>query len=122
LSGTRAAGERWERYAESFLRARGLKTVARNFHCRLGEIDLIMQDRDCLVFAEIRYRANDRFGSGADSVTRSKQDRIIRAARLYLQRHGARTTQPCRFDVLSLGQKAGELTVEWIQDAFTAGR
>ncbi len=106
--------------AEAFLHARGLQTVTRNFHCRLGEIDLIMEDGDCLVFAEIRYRKSPYFGSGAESVTRTKQSRIIRAAQRYLQYHENRCLQPCRFDVLSLGHESGKLTVNWIQDAFTS--
>ncbi len=115
----RALGEHWERIAESYLHARGLRTVTRNFHCRLGEIDLIMEDGNCLVFAEVRYRRSALYGSGAESVTRAKQGRIIRAAQRYLQYHGQHAMQPCRFDVLSMGHEAGKLTVHWIQDAFT---
>jgi len=118
---SRAAGKRWERIAESFLRARGLTTVERNFHCRLGEIDLIMEDGDCLVFTEIRYRRNSHYGSGAESVTWAKQRRIIRTAQRYLQYHGHRALQTCRFDVVSMGQEKGKLRVTWIRDAFTVG-
>ncbi len=120
MTHSRARGEHWERTAEAFLHARGLKTVARNFNCRLGEIDLIMEDGDCLVFTEIRYRKSTYFGSGAESVTRTKQSRIIRAAQRYLQFHPHCCLQPCRFDVLSLGHEGGQLTVNWIQDAFTS--
>ena len=120
MNQARAIGERWERIAETFLRARGLTTVERNFHCRMGEIDLIMEDGDCLVFAEIRFRNSTRFGSGADSVTRSKQNRIILAARRYLQCHDHRALQPCRFDVVSLSRTRGKVSVHWIQDAFSA--
>lgn len=100
--------------------ARGLKTVERNFNCRVGEIDLIMEDGETLVFAEIRYRSNPGFGSGAETVTWQKQQRIIRAAQRYLQFHAYRASRPCRFDVVSLDHAAGELRVDWIRGAFTA--
>jgi len=111
-------GARWERKAESFLHHNGLTTVDRNFRCRLGEIDLIMEHGACLVFAEIRYRQNSFFGSGAASVTRAKQVRLIRAAQKYLQLNQHRAQQTCRFDVLSMGQTGGEMTYEWIKNAF----
>ena len=112
------SGGRWEDEAESFLTDRGLKTLKRNYYCRLGEIDLVMQHEDCIVFLEVRYRNNQHFGSGADSVTRSKQLRIIRTARSYLQKYGGRQLPPCRFDVISMRHHHGKLNVEWIQDAF----
>jgi len=92
----------------------------RNFRCRLGEIDLIMKDEDCVVFAEVRYRKNADYGSGADSVTGTKQKRIIRAARRFLQTRGNFADRPCRFDVLSLSHQGGELNVTWVRDAFTS--
>jgi putative endonuclease len=106
--------------AESFLHRNGLRTVTRNFNCRLGEVDLIMEEGEYLVFAEVRYRQNTGFGSGAESVGQAKQSRIIRAAQQYLQLHPHRAQQACRFDVLSLGQEQGQLSVNWIRDAFTA--
>lgn len=117
----RELGDRCERIAESFLHDQGLKTITRNFQCRLGEIDLVMEDGGCLVFTEVRYRKSGYFGSGAESVTKAKQNRIIRAAQRYLQCHGRRSRQACRFDVVSLGRERGTLTVNWIRDAFTVG-
>ncbi len=119
MTNARAVGGQWERHAEAYLQRCGLKSVARNFNCRVGEIDLVMEDGECLVFMEIRYRESSRFGSGAETVTRAKQRRIIRAAQKYLQLHRNRATQPCRFDVISLGNEQGKLTVEWIRNAFT---
>jgi len=116
----RAEGSHWERVAESFLQAKGLQTIMRNFNCRLGEIDLILEDGDCLVFAEIRYRRTARFGDGAASITPMKQKRIIRAAQRFLQFQPHRTRQPCRFDVVSLGHDRGKLNVNWVRGAFTA--
>ena len=121
MNRARQQGADWEAAAERWLHARGLRTVERNFTCRVGEIDLVMEDGETLVFAEIRFRKNARFGSGAESVTWVKRQRIIRAAQRYLQFHPHRAVQPCRFDVLSLDRGAEELRVDWIRDAFSAG-
>ena len=121
MRNARQRGTSWETAAECWLCDRGLRTVERNFLCRVGEIDLIMEDRETLVFAEIRYRRNSRFGSGAETVTLAKQQRIVRAAQRYLQFHPHRANQPCRFDVLSLDHASGIVRVDWIRGAFSAG-
>jgi putative endonuclease len=113
-------GMEWEQLAESFLQRRGLKTIARNFHCRLGEIDLIMMDQETLVFTEVRYRARSTYGSGAESVTLAKQKRIIRAAQKFLQIRQHHPAQTCRFDVVSMGKTKGETQINWIRAAFDA--
>ena len=87
--------------------------VTRNYRCRRGEIDLVMRDGDTLAFVEVRYRKSDKFGSPAESVTLTKQRRIIQAARHYLQRHPS--ALDCRFDVLAL---TGDEQVEWLKNAF----
>jgi len=116
----RQQGRRWERAAESLLLRRGLRTLQRNFQCRRGEIDLVMLDGQALVFVEVRYRRNDHYGSGADSVTRDKQRRIISAAQHFLVRHAHHRQRPCRFDVVSIGQGSGGVEMNWIRAAFEA--
>jgi putative endonuclease len=113
-------GAKWEQIAESFLHGKGLSTVERNFRCRLGEIDLIMQDGPTLVFTEVRYRRSDRFGSGAESVTHAKQARIIRAAQRFLQYRPLHPNQACRFDVISIGPENQHAEINWIRGAFDA--
>lgn len=113
-------GHEWEQLAESFLQQKGLKTLKRNFYCRLGEIDLVMKDGQTLVFTEVRYRSRDSHGSGAESVTRSKQKRIIRAAQIFLQSQPHHPNQECRFDVVSIGKQQGEIRINWIHSAFDA--
>jgi putative endonuclease len=117
---SRSKGKKWEKAAESFLKQRGLKTLERNFHCRFGEIDLVMKDGQTLVFTEVRYRADNRHGSGAESVTRSKQQRLIRAASMFLQKHAHHPEQACRFDVISIRGHSGRPEVDWIKSAFSA--
>jgi putative endonuclease len=103
-----------ERIAEAFLQARGLKLIERNYRCRTGEIDLILEHRGTLVFVEVRLRRSGDFGGAAASVTHAKQARILRAARHYL---AGRPEPRCRFDVVLLDRLASE-SVEWIEDAF----
>ena len=105
-----------EELALHYLEARGLTLVTRNFRCRSGELDLIMRDGEQLVFVEVRSRRYACYGTPAESVTRTKQQRLLRAAAFYLQRQ--RLDLPCRFDVVAILQPDGEPQVEWIQDAF----
>ncbi len=99
------------------LEAQGLQLVARNFRCRLGEIDLIMTDGDVLVFVEVRFRRDERYGGGVESVTRNKQRKLIAAARAYLA-HARAAERPCRFDVVSVAKRNYGPHFLWIRDAF----
>ncbi len=107
-------GAEAEQAAADYLARQGLKLVARNFRCRGGEIDLIMRDGATLVFVEVRARARADFGGAAESITATKQGRIILAARHYLAQHPI--DAPCRFDAVLL--QAGRL--QWLQAAFEA--
>ena len=101
-----AQGTAAEDLALRYLEARGLNLVTRNFRCRTGELDLIMRDGEQLVFVEVRSRRHARYGTPAESVTRTKQQRLLRAAAFYLQRQ--RLDPPCRFDVVAILQAEGE--------------
>ena len=111
-----AQGTAAEDFALRYLEARGLTLVTRNFRCRVGELDLILRDGGQLVFVEVRSRRSSQFGTPAESVTRTKQQRLLRAAAFYLQRQ--RLDLPCRFDVVAILQTGNEPRVEWIRDAF----
>lgn len=108
-------GNEAERSAERFLIQQNLVPVARNYRCRLGEIDLIMRDRGEIVFVEVRMRRNTLFGGAAGSITRVKQKKLVLAARYYLA--GLNNLPPCRFDVVLLTGNKGE-RMEWIKNAF----
>ena len=110
---TSALGAEKERLARRFLEAKGLRLVTANYRCRLGEIDLVMHAQTILVFVEVRFRRSSRFGSPAETVGLRKRQRLIGAARHYLQQH--RYTLPCRFDVVAID---GQDVIDWIQDAF----
>ncbi len=101
-----------EQQAANFLAGQGLTLITRNYRCRGGEIDLIAQDGDTLVFVEVRARNNSYYGGAAASITRHKQQRLIYAARHYLM-HLA--NEPlCRFDAILID---GE-HLEWLRSAF----
>jgi putative endonuclease len=111
-----AQGTAAEEVACRHLEAQGLVLITRNFRCRGGELDLIMRDGEYLVFVEVRSRSYTLYGAPAESVTRTKQRRLLHAAALYLQRQ--RQDPPCRFDVVAILQASDEPQIEWIQDAF----
>lgn len=111
-----AQGSAAEALALRYLETHGLTLVARNFRCRVGELDLILRDGEQLVFVEVRSRRYSQFGTPAESVTRAKQQKLLRAAAFYLQRQ--RLDLPCRFDVVAILQTADEPHIEWIRDAF----
>ena len=118
MKNRRAAGLKWERHAQGYLQSQGLKTLQCNYQCRMGEIDLIMMDGETLVFVEVRYRRRFDFGTGAETVTLTKQRRIIRTAEYYLQKSATRDSVICRFDVVSITGEGTSAQTDWIKGAF----
>jgi putative endonuclease len=106
-------GESAEEQAHNFLITKGLKPVRRNFRCKQGELDLIMTDNQTLVIIEVRFRKTDKYGSALESVTHTKQSRIIAATHVYLS--AQKMDSPIRFDVVAI---SGNGNINWIQNAF----
>lgn len=114
-----AVGDHWENLAFEHLSSSGLDPITRNFRCRMGEIDLVMQDMDCLVFVEVRYRKANRFAAAACSVDRHKQRKLERAAAVFLGQHPQYCDHPVRFDVVAFDAAADDrCTLQWLKDAF----
>jgi putative endonuclease len=110
-----------EQLAAEHLQTRGLQVVAHNLRCRAGEIDLVCLDGGVLVIVEVRQRCRTDFGGALASVTRSKQRKIIRAARFFLQRKKDWRAYLIRFDVVGVeGPPDGASRIVWIKDAFRA--
>lgn len=103
-----------EAMAADFLDARGLTIVARNYRCRMGEIDLIARDGATTVFVEVRQRASSAFGGAAASITAAKKLKLTKTARHYVSRLS--TLPPCRFDVVLIEGEPPR--IEWIRNAF----
>lgn len=112
-------------YAEDqacqFLETKGLILLEKNFTCRMGEIDLIMQDGDHIVFVEVRSRSRTDYGRAGESVNRVKQQKIIRTATFYLQKRHWLNTKHGRFDVVAIHFSNGNMTMDWFKNAFLAG-
>jgi putative endonuclease len=107
-----------EEWAANWLQERGLILLAWNFQVRGGEIDLVMQDKQVLVFVEVRYRQNRQYGSAAETIDSRKQQKLLKTAQYYLQQTG-KTHSQCRFDVVSIDhEKDNSLTWQWHQNAF----
>lgn len=107
-------GAKAEQRAADWIVAQGLKLVARNWQCRFGEIDLIAKEGATLVFIEVRARSSAAFGGAAGSIHRSKQEKLIRTAQMYLQTISP--LPPCRFDAICID---GEDLV-WLKDCIQA--
>jgi len=100
------------------LQAAGLRLVARNVRYRFGELDLVMRERELLVFVEVRLRSARGYGDAGDSVDARKQQRLIRAASAFLASQPALATLPCRFDVVGFASADDAAPMQWIKDAF----
>lgn len=111
-------GSQAEVMACKYLRHQGLKLVEKNYRTKTGEIDLIMQDKSSWVFVEVKYRTRHDWASAAESVTRNKQQKIINAAKQYLQQHKIYDLVDCRFDVVAIDGNLSESNINWIPHAF----
>jgi putative endonuclease len=111
---------RWgEKRGEKYLKNKGLRTLARNFSCKTGEIDLVMVDADgTVVFVEVRSKADESFSPPEESIMQPKRARLMRAARYFLATHKIED-RPFRFDVVSivLG-RTGREQIRHYQNAF----
>lgn len=121
---TISIGANAEAQAELFLHQQGLITRAKNYRCKLGEIDLIMLEKmTCgtrFIFVEVRLRTNKRFAPAVETVDYRKQQKIIRTATRFLQEQRLFDKVACRFDVIALDQTGTAPPIQWIQNAFGA--
>ncbi len=110
-----------EGLAALHLRQEGFRIVARNYRCRLGEIDIIARDGEAVVFVEVKARRSFRFGAPAESVTERKRRSLEGAARYYLMQNPSLADKPCRFDVVTVDYaEAGHPVIDLIRNAFLA--
>lgn len=113
----RKIGDSGEDTAREYLEAKGLRHITSNWACKMGEIDLIMQDKDTRVFVEVRTRRPTTYGAGLETVAYQKQQKILRTAKLYQQQQNYWNN--IRFDVVSIEMAPGkEPAITHISDAF----
>lgn len=101
-----------------YLQRQGLRFVEKNFACKQGEIDLIFQTADILVFVEVRYRAKTHFCHPIETIRYSKQKKVISAAKVFVHWRKWAQSLTLRFDVVSVTGPTDCLQFEWIPDAF----
>lgn len=111
-----------ERSAADYLRNKGYTILEMNYRCRCGEIDIIAEDSDFLVFVEVKLRKDSHFAEAREFVTYSKQQKIKKSALFYISGiSGKYSGKQARFDVIEiyapLGQ-AGGIKINHIEDAF----
>ncbi len=117
-------GQRGEALAARHLKRQGLKILARNYRCPIGEVDLIALDRftrdggaETLIFAEVKTRTSDRYTDPQSAVTPDKQRRIRKVAEYYVQRRDA-ADMNIRFDVIAIVIRDDQTTIDHIPEAF----
>nr|WP_274620634.1 YraN family protein [Colwellia maritima] len=97
----------------------GLVFIDKNIHCRQGEIDLIMKDKQTFVFVEVKFRKNNQFGGAIAAVSQAKQNKIKHCVAFFL--HQAKLNEyntPCRFDVIALEGDINNPQITWLKNAF----
>jgi putative endonuclease len=118
LNSRQRLGKSGEETIAKYLKQRGYKILARNYRCKLGEIDIIASDGAFLVFIEVKTRSGPGFGSPAAAVNTRKQRQISRAAQCYLAEQQL-FDSPARFDVVSiLYGDSKSLQIDHINNAF----
>ena len=111
-------GQEGESAAEQYLRHKGYRVVARNLRSSVGELDLVVEDGQVLVFVEVKSRRTGAFGGAIHAIHRRKQAKLIQLAAQYLARHHMKD-RLCRFDVVLLqGSDTIATRIEHIQNAF----
>jgi len=117
MSSKHELGAKGQHAAETFLQGKGYHVLARNFRKRFGEIDLVMQDGEYVVFVEVKARASTTHGYPREAVGATKQQRIIKAAVAYVAQHELTNTD-IRFDVVEVLIQHGQIFVSHIENAF----
>ena len=114
----RARGQWAEEVAARHLAAHGLVCRDRNFRSRYGEIDLVMEDGEVLVFVEVRSRGGTGFMDPAESVDRTKRTRLVRTADTWLRTRKRTSVPVCRFDVVAVTGEPQAPQIRWLRGAF----
>lgn len=132
---TKIIGNNAERQALKYLKNKGLTLIEKNYFTKIGEIDLIMLDTDCLVFVEVRFRTKGGYLLGFETITTTKQQHLIRTAKYFIRQNPRYQNFLYRFDIVSIqsnlkyaktiwqGLKYWRPTavkIDWIQNAIKA--
>lgn len=113
---SREKGQFYERQAQHYLESHGLKTIECNYYCPYGELDVIMQDGETLVFVEVKFRKNKAKGGANYALSAQKQAKLKRTIYHYLAAKNL-TNQALRIDYVAI---TGEptVTLNWVKNVF----
>lgn len=106
-------GKQAEVIAEAYLVKQGYLPLERNFHSKVGEVDLIMKKNNTYVFIEVRYRANDSRGKAVESVTTHKYMRCLKTAQFWLMKHQLSDSQ-FQIDIVAIDGSLYEENITWL--------
>jgi len=110
-------GKRGEELALRFLKKKGYKIVERNYICKMGEMDIIAQEKDTLVFVEVKTRTSTAFGPPQLAVNSAKQMQLSKVALNFLKEKRLEDIK-ARFDVVAIVLRPSGEEIELIKDAF----
>ncbi|MFZ3102775.1 MAG: YraN family protein [Desulfitobacteriaceae bacterium] len=111
-------GQAGEDYAAKFLSEAGLIIIKRNYRCPKGEIDIIAQDQQDLVFVEVRTRSSAVNGWGEESISRTKRQHLIAVASYYVMEQHFKEWPKLRFDLVALRWQAEKPLCNWLKAIF----
>lgn len=120
LTPANKSGKQAEDIAAHYLNEQKVKLVARNFHSRFGEIDLIGIEQEILLFIEVRYRKNETYLAAVETIDQRKCKKIIVTSQYYLNKHRNYRNCLCRYDVITITGELNQPVIEWIKNAFQA--
>ncbi len=109
-------GLKGEDLAADYLKKKGYKVLQRNYRTPLGEADIIAQDRDAVVFVEVKARSSDAYGQPFEAVNSRKQEKLRKVALYYLKQN--KIEVQIRFDVVSILSRNGKDEINHIREAF----
>lgn len=105
-----------EHVAAQYLSRKGCTILQRNWRCPYGEVDIIAQDGNMILFVEVKARHHIEYALPREAVDERKQARLRRCAELYLNLFYP--DAPCRFDVVEVWWQSGKTRVRWLRQAF----
>ena len=116
----KAIGDWAETLASDHVQQQGWQLLARNFHCRGGELDIIASKQQTLAFIEVKYRRSNAYGGPLAAITHNKRQRLIRAAQTFLQTQPRFKSYQARFDLVAIcGRPEQQLELQWLPSIFS---
>ncbi len=109
----RQIGDFYENSACAYLKAQGIKIIKRNYRCKLGEIDIIGKEGNCVIFFEVKYRKSDAYGYSVSAVDYKKQKRICKCASYFCMQNP--WINEIRYDVIGVT----DTKIDWVRNAFS---